>query len=146
MSDRQLRRALEDGNTADFANSDLYRQVFALAERSAGKPLPRAVLPGITLKAPRSPARSPPPGLRSGERALEALHEQVSARADLPSLQHSRRRAVLSELVPPCASRYADTPFARRHVCGGQQQMLAAQLWRLVAPQPPGAITARRPR
>ncbi|CEH83102.1 Permeases of the major facilitator superfamily (modular protein) [Xanthomonas citri pv. citri] len=82
----------------------------------------------------------------AGERALEALHEQVSARADLPSLQHSRRRAVLSELVPPCASRYADTPFARRHVCGGQQQMLAAQLWRLVAPQPPGAITARRPR
>ncbi|ASK93768.1 hypothetical protein XcvCFBP7111P_21700 [Xanthomonas citri pv. vignicola] len=49
----------------------------------------------------------------------------------------------LSELLAPCPSRYADTPFARRHVCGGQQQMLAAQLWRLVAPQPPGAVTAR---
>ncbi|MCF5947963.1 DUF1615 family protein, partial [Xanthomonas perforans] len=53
MSDRQLRRALEAGNTADFADSDLYRQVFALAERSAGKPLPRAVLPGITLESPK---------------------------------------------------------------------------------------------
>ncbi|WP_031344732.1 DUF1615 family protein, partial [Xanthomonas phaseoli] len=53
MSDRQLRRALEDGNTADFADSDLYRQVFALAERSAGRPLPRAVLPGITLESPK---------------------------------------------------------------------------------------------
>ncbi|CCF69407.1 hypothetical protein XAPC_3134 [Xanthomonas citri pv. punicae str. LMG 859] len=53
---------------------------------------------------------------------------------------------MLGELLPPCASRYADTPLARRHVCGGQQQMLAAQLWRLVAPQPLAAITARRPR
>ncbi|RBH29908.1 DUF1615 domain-containing protein [Xanthomonas oryzae] len=53
MSDRELRRALEAGNTADFADTALYRQVFALAERSAGKPLPREVLPGITLESPK---------------------------------------------------------------------------------------------
>lgn len=53
MSDRQLRRALEAGNSAYFEDTALYRQVFALAERSAGKPLPRAVLPGITLESPK---------------------------------------------------------------------------------------------
>lgn len=53
MSDRQLRRALEAGNSADFEDTELYRNVFALAERSAGKPLPRAVLPGITLESPK---------------------------------------------------------------------------------------------
>ena len=30
-----------------------YRKVFALADRQQGKPLPRAVLPGITLKSPK---------------------------------------------------------------------------------------------
>ncbi|PPU42635.1 DUF1615 domain-containing protein [Xanthomonas arboricola] len=53
MSDRQIRRALETGNSIDFQDTELYRQVFALAERGAGKPLPRAVLPGITLESPK---------------------------------------------------------------------------------------------
>ena len=53
MSERQLRRMLEAGNAADFADTDLYRKVFALAEHRAGKALPRAVLPGITLESPK---------------------------------------------------------------------------------------------
>uniref|UniRef100_UPI00131EF46A DUF1615 family protein n=1 Tax=Xanthomonas fragariae TaxID=48664 RepID=UPI00131EF46A len=53
MGERQIRRALEAGNTNEFEQTDLYRQVFALAERNAGKPLPRAVLPGITLESPK---------------------------------------------------------------------------------------------
>ncbi|EPN57085.1 hypothetical protein A245_21061 [Pseudomonas syringae pv. actinidiae ICMP 19096] len=31
----------------------MYSKVFALADRAAGKPLPRAILPGITLKSPK---------------------------------------------------------------------------------------------
>ncbi|APO96340.1 DUF1615 domain-containing protein [Xanthomonas vesicatoria] len=53
MSDRQIRTALEAGNTLEFEDSALYRQVFALADRNAGTPLPRAMLPGITLDSPK---------------------------------------------------------------------------------------------
>ena len=53
LRDQEIRRALERGNAADFGDTDLYRKVFALAERGAGKPLPRAVLPGITLESPK---------------------------------------------------------------------------------------------
>ncbi|MEA5126287.1 DUF1615 family protein [Xanthomonas floridensis] len=53
MSDRQIRTALETGTTLEFEDSALYRQVFALADGNAGKPLPRAVLPGITLDSPK---------------------------------------------------------------------------------------------
>ncbi|WP_372382920.1 DUF1615 domain-containing protein [Xanthomonas sp. NCPPB 1068] len=53
MNDRQIRRALEAGNTLEFEDTSLYREVFALADRTAGAPLPRAVLPGITLESPK---------------------------------------------------------------------------------------------
>jgi len=53
LSDKEIRRALERGNAADFGDTALYRKVFALAEASAGKPLPRAILPGITLESPK---------------------------------------------------------------------------------------------
>ncbi|OAX56093.1 DUF1615 domain-containing protein [Xanthomonas graminis] len=53
LGDKEIRRALQRGNAADFGDTALYRQVFALAERSAGKPLPRAILPGITLQSPK---------------------------------------------------------------------------------------------
>lgn len=52
-SDRAIRRALEQGNTAKFGNSDLWQAVFALADKDAGKTLPRAVLPGIKLESPK---------------------------------------------------------------------------------------------
>lgn len=53
MSDRAIRRALEEGDSLDFESSRLYERVFALADEAEGKPLPRAVLPGIVLKSPK---------------------------------------------------------------------------------------------
>lgn len=53
MSERAIRRALERGDRQDFEDTALYERVFALAEKRAGKALPRAVLPGITLKSPK---------------------------------------------------------------------------------------------
>lgn len=53
MSDAAVHRALERGERADFDDSELYERVFALAEHVERKPLPRAVLPGITLKSPK---------------------------------------------------------------------------------------------
>ncbi|MBD9478215.1 DUF1615 domain-containing protein [Pseudoxanthomonas sp. PXM02] len=53
MDDRALRDALERGNRLDFGDTDLYARVYALAEARAGKPLPRAVIPGIKLESPK---------------------------------------------------------------------------------------------
>ncbi len=53
MSDGDIRRALNHGDSLDFEDTDLYQRVFALADTKAGKPLPRAVLPGITLESPK---------------------------------------------------------------------------------------------
>lgn len=53
MSEREIRRALEKGDTPEFAETKLYARVFELGERAAGKPLPRAILPGITLHSPK---------------------------------------------------------------------------------------------
>src|SRR3546814_4009158 len=53
MGDAAIRRALEKGDEQDFEDTDLYARVFALAEAAEGKPLPRAVLPGIRLESPK---------------------------------------------------------------------------------------------
>lgn len=53
MSDRAIRGELEQGDKAEFEHSRLYRKVFELAERIEGRPLPRAVLPKITLHSPK---------------------------------------------------------------------------------------------
>lgn len=53
MSDIAIRHDLEAGESDDFARTDLYAEVYALAERKAGRSLPRAVLPGITLESPK---------------------------------------------------------------------------------------------
>ncbi|WP_434136645.1 DUF1615 domain-containing protein (plasmid) [Pseudomonas luteola] len=53
MSELAIRRALEKGETLDFEESKLYTRVFELAEKKAGKSLPRAILPGITLESPK---------------------------------------------------------------------------------------------
>lgn len=53
MSDAAIRRVLEQGDSPEFADSALYRKVFALAESATGKTLPRAVLPGIALESPK---------------------------------------------------------------------------------------------
>ncbi|MBI6955716.1 DUF1615 domain-containing protein [Pseudomonas sp. CCOS 191] len=49
----QIRAQLEKENDLALEETELYHKVFALAEAKAGKPLPRAVLPGIELKSPK---------------------------------------------------------------------------------------------
>jgi hypothetical protein len=53
MDDAAIHRALGQGESPRFDQSPLYRQVFALADRKAGKPLPRALLPEIDLHSPK---------------------------------------------------------------------------------------------
>ena len=53
MGHSQIRRDLELGTTHEFEKSRLHARLFALAEKLAGKPLPRAVLPNILLKSPK---------------------------------------------------------------------------------------------
>ncbi|MFP3498458.1 DUF1615 family protein, partial [Pseudomonas sp. SIMBA_059] len=48
----QIRSQLEEGDSLAFEDGKLYSGVFALADAKAGKPVPRAVLPGIELKSP----------------------------------------------------------------------------------------------
>jgi hypothetical protein len=52
IGDIAIRRALEQGDRFEFEDTALYARVFALAERN-GRPLPRAVLPRITLESPK---------------------------------------------------------------------------------------------
>jgi hypothetical protein len=53
LSNSAINRQLEQGDSLEFEDSDLYQRVFALAEKLERKPLPRAVLPGITLESPK---------------------------------------------------------------------------------------------
>lgn len=53
MSESQIHRALQKGDSLDFEKTDLYEQVYALADKKAGKKLPREMLPGITLESPK---------------------------------------------------------------------------------------------
>ncbi len=53
MDDGDIRRALARGDQLEFEDEALYREVFAFAERARGRPLPRAVLPGIKLESPK---------------------------------------------------------------------------------------------
>jgi hypothetical protein len=53
FSDAQIRRALQRSNTLEFEHTDVYEAVFALAERRAGRALPRAVMPRIKLESPK---------------------------------------------------------------------------------------------
>jgi hypothetical protein len=53
MGDSAIHNALEQGRSADFEQTQLYRGVFALAERAEGHPLPRASIPRIQLHGPK---------------------------------------------------------------------------------------------
>ncbi|MBK5354838.1 DUF1615 domain-containing protein [Pseudomonas sp. TH41] len=53
MRNPTIRDQLEEGKSIDFEDSTLYRRVFELAEKAEGRPLPRAVLPGIVLESPK---------------------------------------------------------------------------------------------
>jgi hypothetical protein len=53
LSQADIRAALEQGTSVDFEQTELYRRVFALADRKSGRPAPRAVLPKIRLEGPK---------------------------------------------------------------------------------------------
>lgn len=53
MDDGTIRESLERGDRLDFNDTTLFERVFALAEARAGKPLPRAMIPGIMLESPK---------------------------------------------------------------------------------------------
>ncbi|WP_202908952.1 DUF1615 domain-containing protein [Cognatilysobacter segetis] len=53
LDDRGIHRALLKARSLDFEDTDLYRDVYALAERAAGHALPRARLPEIRLSSPK---------------------------------------------------------------------------------------------
>lgn len=49
----EIRDDLEQGRTKDFERTELYEDVFSLAERLEGHPLPRALVPEIQLRSPK---------------------------------------------------------------------------------------------
>ncbi|WP_429119924.1 DUF1615 domain-containing protein [Aeromonas allosaccharophila] len=53
MSKQVIHQSLKLGDTAEFAETDLYHRIFTLADKQAGKRQPRAILPGIQLKSPK---------------------------------------------------------------------------------------------
>lgn len=53
LGEQAIRSALLRGDSLDFEATQLYRRVFELADRQAGKPVPRAVLPQIRLESPK---------------------------------------------------------------------------------------------
>lgn len=53
LDERAIRRSLQQADRLDFNDTDLFKRVFALAEQRGGQPLPRAMVPGITLDSPK---------------------------------------------------------------------------------------------
>ncbi|AXE34107.1 DUF1615 domain-containing protein [Chromobacterium phragmitis] len=53
MGAAAIQRDLQLEKNAGFGQSQLYRQVFALADKQAGRTLPRAAMPQIDLKSPK---------------------------------------------------------------------------------------------
>ncbi|SKA26794.1 Protein of unknown function [Lysobacter spongiicola DSM 21749] len=53
MDERSIRSALEGADRLDFNDSWLFKRVFELAEARGGRPLPRAMIPGIKLDSPK---------------------------------------------------------------------------------------------
>jgi uncharacterized protein DUF1615 len=53
ISERSIHSALEQGKSKEFEKTPLYQGVFAMAERSQGRPMPRALVPCIDLHGPK---------------------------------------------------------------------------------------------
>lgn len=53
MDDAAIHADLQREGNVDFEDTRLYRQLFALAEQRAGRPLPRAIVPQINLVGPK---------------------------------------------------------------------------------------------
>ncbi len=52
MSDSEIRRQLEKGDSFSFEETALYKKVYQLAEAKTGKSLPREMLPGHSTGKP----------------------------------------------------------------------------------------------
>ncbi len=53
MEHRDIRAALEQGDSLEFESTRLYKRIFALADKTEGRQLPRAVVPRIKLESPK---------------------------------------------------------------------------------------------
>ena len=53
MNEAEILRDLRQEKSASFAQTTLYLHMFALAEHTTGKPVPRELLPRIALKSPK---------------------------------------------------------------------------------------------
>ena len=53
LRDAEIHMALKEGTAQSFGEAELYRRVFALADRKRGHRLPRAALPQIRLQGPK---------------------------------------------------------------------------------------------
>jgi hypothetical protein len=53
MDDARIREELQLGDRLAFGDTALFHRVFELAEAKAGRPLPREMIPGITLESPK---------------------------------------------------------------------------------------------
>jgi hypothetical protein len=53
LDESQIRRDLQHGDRADFARTTVYSRTFDLAEKKAGRELPRAMTPQIVLQGPK---------------------------------------------------------------------------------------------
>ncbi len=56
MSDSEIRRQLEKGDSFSFEETALYKKVYQLAEAKTGKSLPAKCCPAFNWKARKSPA------------------------------------------------------------------------------------------
>ncbi|MDD1508062.1 DUF1615 domain-containing protein [Pseudomonas sp. CNPSo 3701] len=78
LSDRAIRRDLEQGSSLEFEDSRLYERVFALADKAEGKRVQRELLPGIVLESPKITRRLTTAWF--AER-VDARHQRCMARA-----------------------------------------------------------------
>jgi len=53
LDEGEIHSALEQGKSREFERTKVYERVFALAERGAKRPLPRAIVPSIKLRGPK---------------------------------------------------------------------------------------------
>jgi len=53
INDNEIHSALEEGKSADFERTTVYKRVFALAERAQKREAPQAVVPKIKLQGPK---------------------------------------------------------------------------------------------